>query len=634
MKHFSKLLTALLLALVIVFNTVACDTLAELPGFDKLLGGEDTLDSGVDETNGEAPDEEPDVPSDEQGGDTPECQHTLTEIRNVKDATCTDTGYSGDKVCLACGVTLKRGVETYRVDHSYSDGKCEMCGKDEPVVPPVVCTHSNIATEGKKDATCTDTGYTGDVVCVTCGMVVTEGEKIERLTHVYVDGICSACGEVDPDYKPEYVFGSEYADLIITVAEARELAEQYSSSASSETYYILVKIDDVVSLKNGNMYVSDDTGSIYVYGAKDKDGYTLSGTNLKVGDLAVIAGPLRNYKGELEIEKGRVLDYYTPGETPTPPGENPGDGPDTPGGEIIWPTPDDPIISDPYENVDKDAFYADYRPAVSYMDAYYRSKHYLMSGSIEKQDQAPTVSDYQPMIDGKYVRNTTYLFSADGNTYYVVNAYGEVVNEIYKGGAYVTLEEVAAYVFAFGAPPANHSSNKNASPTSSQWGIYLRVNHSNFSGSTSKYPYEPELPNISGCGGDLYYYEMDIGTTGTDCDPSYEITDYNNGSKIVRGAARIVYAKTDLDRDGVIEVNETYLFYTYNHYNDFQEYLNYEGGWGEMFGNITGGGTLSSKYNYNPTDYPVTAYEAFVISVSDSTYEVVVIALLPTKEEV
>ena len=45
------------------------------------------------------------------------------------------------------------------------------------------------------------------------------------------------------------------------------------------------------------------------------------------------------------------------------------------------------------------------------------------------------------------------------------------------------------------------------------------------------------------------------------------------------------------------------MFYTYNHYNDFQEYLNYYGGWGAMFGNITGGGTLSSKYDYNPTPY-------------------------------
>ena len=54
---------------------------------------------------------------------------------------------------------------------------------------------------------------------------------------------------------------------------------------------------------------------------------------------------------------------------------------------------------------------------------------------------------------------------------------------------------------------------------------------------------------------------------------------------------------------GIYEAGEIHLFYTYNHYNDFQEYLNYAGGWGEMFGNITGGGTISSKYDYNPTDY-------------------------------
>ena len=85
----------------------------------------------------------------------------------------------------------------------------------------------------------------------------------------------------------------------------------------------------------------------------------------------------------------------------------------------------------------------------------------------------------------------------------------------------------------------------------------------------------------------------------------------------------------DLDRDGAIEVGETYLFYTYNHYNDFQEYLNYEGGWGELFGNITGGGKLSSNSSCNPTPYVPTAYAAFV---TDDAYTVVVFCL-PKREE-
>ena len=54
-----------------------------------------------------------------------------------------------------------------------------------------------------------------------------------------------------------------------------------------------------------------------------------------------------------------------------------------------------------------------------------------------------------------------------------------------------------------------------------------------------------------------------------------------------------------------------YVFYTGNHYNDFREYLNYFGGWGEIFGNETGGGTLSSKSHYNPTPYVSTGYGSF-----------------------
>lgn len=244
-----------------------------------------------------------------------------------------------------------------------------------------------------------------------------------------------------------------------------------------------------------------------------------------------------------------------------------------------------------------------FSPATSYEDALERSKNGELSGYPFVPDQAPIHSEYRPMKDGMYIKNTDSYY-VDVNTYVVVDAYGREVFRIYRGGAYITLEEVAAYVYAFGTIPANHSSSKKTSPSSSIWGEYLRVNHSNFTGDTSRYPYEPELPRISGCGGDLIYWEMDIGTTGTDCDPSYSAVIYNNGSKITRGAARIVYTWNDLNGNKMADATDLiYVFYTYNHYNDFQEYLNYYGGWGEMFGNITGGGKISSKTDYNPTPY-------------------------------
>lgn len=300
-----------------------------------------------------------------------------------------------------------------------------------------------------------------------------------------------------------------------------------------------------------------------------------------------------------------------PTEAPTDEPTEEATEPEQSEGLVIPAEPEKPA-SDPYANVSAQEFYLDYEPAESYWDAYYRTQHGFMSGSIEAQDQKPTLAEDRPMLDGLYLRNTSALYSKDGNVYYVVDADGDIVNKIYKGAAYVTLEEVAAYVFAFGDVPANYVSSKNARPAESKWGAYLRLNHSSFSGSTTKYPYEPELPDISGCGGSLRYYEIDIGTTGTDCDPAYRPAIYNNGSKITRGAARIVYSRFDANGDSIIDVNEKYLFYTYNHYNDFQEYLNYEGGWGEMFGNITGGGKISSKTDCNPTPYVAVARRAFV----------------------
>ena len=271
--------------------------------------------------------------------------------------------------------------------------------------------------------------------------------------------------------------------------------------------------------------------------------------------------------------------------------------------------------SDPYQNISKTEFYANYKTACCNLDASYRSKHGLLSGSLEVPGQYAEESKSRPMNNGKYIRNTATYYLDNGNTYIVIDASGKEVMRIHKAGGYITLEEVAAYMYAFGGSgqiPANYTSKKSGKPNSSIWGEYLRVNHSYFIGDTDRYPYEPELPDISGCGGSLKYYEMDIGTTGT-VTPGYAAKPYIEGNKINRGAARIVYARQDLNDNGVYESNEVYLFYTHNHYNDFREYLNYYGGWGEMFGNVTGGGEYSSKTNANPTPYVKTAYKNFVL---------------------
>lgn len=55
--------------------------------------------------------------------------HT-TEIRNAKDATCAEEGYTGDEVCTLCGETIKQGESIPATDdHVYgSDKVCDICG--------------------------------------------------------------------------------------------------------------------------------------------------------------------------------------------------------------------------------------------------------------------------------------------------------------------------------------------------------------------------------------------------------------------------------------------------------------------------------------------------------------------------
>ena len=275
--------------------------------------------------------------------------------------------------------------------------------------------------------------------------------------------------------------------------------------------------------------------------------------------------------------------------------------------KAVGPQPTEPLLSDPYMDVTAEEFYANYTPAASLQDALYRSLHGFLSGSLEVPGQEVRRADDRPMEAGLYIHNTESRYTDDGNTYIVTDSDGNEVMRIYKGGAYITLEEVAAYMYAFGGDeelPANYTSKKSGKPTESIWGQHLRLNHSWYKNDPRKYPYEPELP---GNGAGLRYYEMDIGTTGTTT-PGYAPKLYNNGKSITRGAARLVYTREDLNGNGIIEQTEVFVFYTHNHYNDFTQYLNYYGGWGETFGNVTGGGQFDSKTNCNPTPYPQVVY--------------------------
>lgn len=46
-----------------------------------------------------------------------------TELRNDKDATCTEEGYTGDEICIICGKTVKQGAVISAAGHTWNTGE-------------------------------------------------------------------------------------------------------------------------------------------------------------------------------------------------------------------------------------------------------------------------------------------------------------------------------------------------------------------------------------------------------------------------------------------------------------------------------------------------------------------------------
>lgn len=257
---------------------------------------------------------------------------------------------------------------------------------------------------------------------------------------------------------------------------------------------------------------------------------------------------------------------------------------------------------DPYFGVSYDEFYANYTPATSYEDSVWRTAHYFMSGSIEEQTLDPIIANPRPKADdGKYILNSEvdYITNDEGKNvgYNIVDCIGNVVDTIYLGGGYTELSEVCAYLYAFGEAPGNYQNGWSRTERNDTWGNDYCV--SNFAYFSDDYSNEADL--IDNYGGDIgsnnkRYFEMDVKTNGEYQDGTFVESSYSTSN---RGSARIVFTYEWSDETHIEEASERHVFYTYDHYDTFTEFLNYDEGFGEKFGQ-----------GCSSFDYVYSAYEA------------------------
>ena len=119
-----------------------------------------------------------------------ECEHKNTEIINKKDATCSVEGYTGDTFCKDCGETLATGTTIEKKPHTVgtsatcvSKAVCSVCGEAFGEVD--ASNHVHTTVKNLKEATCTQTGYTGDTYCTDCDKLLGMGKELVALGHDY-----------------------------------------------------------------------------------------------------------------------------------------------------------------------------------------------------------------------------------------------------------------------------------------------------------------------------------------------------------------------------------------------------------------------------------------------------------------
>lgn len=173
--------------------------------------------------------------------------HTITatghkpEIRNKKEATCSSTGYTGDTYCSVCNKKLSSGETIAKKEHAWvkQDNipatcekgemeveKCSVCGetKETQISDPLghdfgewkttkepTCTkygtkkrickrcneyeidvidptgHQHTKIIDQKDATCEEKGYSGDLYCEDCRVIIQLGQEIAATGHTWDD---------------------------------------------------------------------------------------------------------------------------------------------------------------------------------------------------------------------------------------------------------------------------------------------------------------------------------------------------------------------------------------------------------------------------------------------------------------
>lgn len=205
--------------------------------------------------------------------------HKFGEWKYIKAPTCTEGG-SNIRTCERCGATEMGDLSSLGHVIIHHDAKAATCTENGwaaydtcsrcdystyKEIPATGHHHNAVVTE----PTCTEKGYTTHTCA--CGDSYIDDYR-DAYGHDYINGICSRCGEADPDYK----FAPDAPELKITTSSGKP--KVYWNEVDGAVKYWLYRSTDGVNFKyydstTSTNYTNRSTtiGTTYYYKVKAID---------------------------------------------------------------------------------------------------------------------------------------------------------------------------------------------------------------------------------------------------------------------------------------------------------------------------------------------------------------------------
>ena len=235
-----------------------------------------------------------------------------TYLKNQKEATCYEEGYTGDTYCLGCGTLLNKGTVI------------------------VATGHTGVVTKEAKAPTCTEAGWTEEIRCSICDEILQPSEPIAALGHSFTNyisdnnatctengtetAICDRCDATDTREIENSAFGHDYHEKRVEPGYSHEgmiqqvcaRCDDVSSSVSIPALIIEETLADVANGQWFTPYIAYCLDTELMKGQGDKDAagreYFRPENSMTRAELVTV---LYNMEGQPPVQFEAIFDDVT-----------------------------------------------------------------------------------------------------------------------------------------------------------------------------------------------------------------------------------------------------------------------------------------------------------------------------------